>query len=254
MKSILFVLGSTRSGTSAIRNALALTRYNGAGEGHTIEMLGALWDAIDTHFRTYSAALQEGTMLAEWNREEFWADITNAYFAQIRAVFPGLYYLDKTPNISPIRNLALIEKNFPDPSFVFCRRRGIDNVFSKARKWPETDFLIHCEEWRDIMNLWDETKPQLSRPWTEVEYLDLYVQPHKVADSIGKFLSLSPGDVEQILTHLLENRPPRLREDSAMSLDDTGWSDEQKRTFLEVCGPTMQRCGYGYYEYWRAAA
>src|SRR5258707_15846087 len=131
MKATLFILGSTRSGTSALRNALALTRYNGAGEGHTIGMLGGLSDAIESHFKEYGAALGEGTMLAEWQRQEFWHEIGLAYLGQIRRVFPGDYYLDKTPNISPLRYVGFIQSALPAPSLIFCRRRGIDNALSK---------------------------------------------------------------------------------------------------------------------------
>src|SRR5260221_13956160 len=103
MKATLFILGSTRSGTSALRNALALTRYNGAGEGHTIGMLGGLSDGIESHFKEYGAALGEGTMLAEWQRQEFWNQVVLAYLRQMRRVFPGDYHLGKAPHLWPLR-------------------------------------------------------------------------------------------------------------------------------------------------------
>ena len=39
MTTILYILGSTRSGTSALRNAIAGTRYKGFGEGHLVPIL-----------------------------------------------------------------------------------------------------------------------------------------------------------------------------------------------------------------------
>ena len=39
---MLYVLGSTRSGTSALRNAITRTRYKGYGEGHMEPMLAEI--------------------------------------------------------------------------------------------------------------------------------------------------------------------------------------------------------------------
>lgn len=250
MKTSLFILGSTRSGTSALRNALASTRYMGAGEGHTIGLLGALKDAVANHFAQFAAALPEGTMLAAWNRDQFWNQIVEAYVAQINQVFPGDHYLDKTPNISPLLYLDLIQSALPSPFFIFCRRRGIDNVLSKMRKWPETDFAMHCEEWRDIINHWDEVKQTLLCPWMEVEYQELYTNSQHTASRIGNFLGMSDDEIAAMHRSFEDGRPHRGNE--AASIEDTGWSDAQKRIFLEVCGPVMERCGYGFYRYWRA--
>ena len=158
MRSSLFILGSTRSGTSAIRNALAETRYRGPGEGHTIGLLGSLRDTVDTYFRENEPALGHGTLLKEWRRDEFWNDIVAAYLNQTTRVFPGDYYLDKTPNIIPVIFLDVITSSMPSPHFVFCRRRGIDNILSKRRKWPDTPFVIHCVEWRVVLDVWDAKK------------------------------------------------------------------------------------------------
>jgi hypothetical protein len=252
MKTSLFILGSTRSGTSAIRNALALTRYNGAGEGHTLGLLGVLFDTVETYFHDHQAALSDGTMLAEWRRDEFWNEVVLAYLAQIRRVFPDAYYLDKTPTIVPIQYLDVIESSMPAPFFIFCRRRGIDNVLSKTKKWPQTPFAIHCEEWRDVLDLWDERKQHLSSPWIEIEFDRLRVDPEKAAKQIGAFLSLSAPEVSQVGSSLAEGQDPTPK-DGAVSIDDVGWTDDQKKLFLDICGSTMERCGYGYYSYWRTA-
>jgi hypothetical protein len=42
MTTILYILGSTRSGTSALRNAIAGTRYKGYGEGHLVPILSEI--------------------------------------------------------------------------------------------------------------------------------------------------------------------------------------------------------------------
>jgi hypothetical protein len=125
-------------------------------------------------------------------------------------------------------------------------------VVSKSKKWPETPFLLHCEEWRDIINLWDDVKPTLTAPWIEVDYYDLCKTPTKTAQRIAKFLDLDDDEVTLMGESFVGSRPgPSTNgEVGAIAINETGWSETQAQTFLEVCSPTMERCGYGFYRYW----
>jgi hypothetical protein len=247
MNTNLFIVGTTRSGTSAIRNAIAETRFKGPGEGHSVGLLGVISDAIETYFYENRAALPQGTMLAAWKRDVFWNDISAAYTKQIREFVSTGDFIDKTPNILPIRYASLIEASLEDVRFIYCRRRGVDNVLSKCRKWPELPFLEHCTEWTDINDAWDNVKLRLSSPALEAEYYDLATAPEVLTGRIGDFLELSTADRAVLMTELSKGRPTG---DPWVSLANTGWSEAQMEEFRAVCGPAMERCGYGYDSYW----
>lgn len=243
----LFIVGTTRSGTSALRNAIVETRFKGPGEGHSVGLLGVIADAIEAYFHDNRAALAEGTMLAEWKRDQFWHDIAAAYNKQVRAVIPKGDTIDKTPNILPIRYARLIETSLEGVRFIYCRRRAIDNVVSKCRKWPDLPFLEHCQEWTDINVAWDEVKLGLSSPVLEVEYYDLATAPGGLATRIADFLELGQDDRDVLLNRLSVGRPAG---DLWLPFSQTGWSDEQKEIFRTVCGHVMERYGYGHDSYW----
>lgn len=247
MSTNLFIVGTTRSGTSAVRNAIAETRFKGPGEGHSIGLLGAISDVVETYFHENHTALSHGTMLAAWKRDEFWHDIAAAYTKQIHGLVATGDFIDKTPNILPIRYAKLIETSLENVRFVFCRRRGIDNVLSKVRMWPDLPFREHCTEWTDINDAWDNVKLRLSSPVLEAEYYDLSTAPDVLASRIGDFLELDSPDRTVLLHELSKDRPSGK---PWVSLAETGWSDEQIDIFREVCGSAMERSGYGYDSYW----
>ncbi len=245
----LFVVGTTRSGTSALRNALTETRYTGHGEGHTIGLLGALYEAIERNFEEYKEALKFGTMLADWKRDLFWKDIVNAYVRQIRLQFPGGFYLDKTPNILPLKYAKLIEASLDGSRFIFCRRRGIDNIISKQRKWPDVSFHEHCTEWSDIIEHWDRLKGELKSPILEIDFYEMFAERELLATRIADFLELPEDERARFYEHLVQTQPAA---HPWVPLSQSGWSDEKVRTFLDACRPVMDRYNYGLESYWAA--
>jgi hypothetical protein len=60
---IVYILGSTRSGTSAVRNALAETRYKGYGEGHLVKILVDLIASVRRERVTGQGATIQGNGL-----------------------------------------------------------------------------------------------------------------------------------------------------------------------------------------------
>jgi hypothetical protein len=247
MTSNLFVVGTTRSGTSALRNALSETRYSGEGEGHTVGLLGALSEAINRYFNENRAALSPGTMIAHWQRNTFWSDIVAAYVRQIRLQFPGGFYLDKTPNILPLHYAKLIEASLEGTRFIFCRRRGIDNVVSKQRKWASVPFREHCTEWRDINERWDQIKGELTSPFLEVDFHEMFATPELLSSRIGEFLEIPEDEQIRFLKSLNGSQPTT---PPWQALSEVGWTEDQKATFLATCQPLMTRCNYGLEAYW----
>ena len=168
--------------------------------------------------------------------------------------YPCSYIIDKTPTIEPILALEHIEKMWTDACFIFCVRRGIDNVISKQRKWPDVPFRRHCAEWGQVIRAWDERKKQLRSPWIEIDFYNLENEPFAAAESLGTLLELTDDEVVQMADYLLTNRPAATSDSGKgdyITLEGTGWTDEQKAVFLELCGTAMDTRGYGHDEYWK---
>lgn len=249
-ENAVFVLGSTRSGTSAIRDALAATRYSGPGEGHTIGLLSDMSNAVRRHYDQHGAALHEGTGLRRIDRGKLLNEIRLTYLRLLYEHWPTEYYLDKTPNITPIEALEDIKAAMPNAKFIFCSRRGIDNIISKQKKWPDTPFLSQCREWVAIQRAWRQKKTILPlSDHIEVEYYDLATEPGKVAERIRTFLDLD-ADEETRIAEVLA--PPGDKRDLRVGvpLAETGWSDDEIRVFMKECSEQMAGRGYGLESYW----
>jgi hypothetical protein len=249
---VVYILGSTRSGTSALRNALCTTRYKGNGEGHFIGLIYAFRKVLADFYASHKQAIDTGSLLTHVPEDA----VRDSLFAIGRRAYtdswPGGYILDKTPNIEPIRAIGMIETMWPKIHFLFCARRGIDNVLSKQRKWPAAQFPNLCREWQEIILEWERRKSAIKSPWLEVDFFDLEQDPKGTSVKIAELLRLNAVESESIFQYLMENRPERTGEKpgTCTRLLDTPWSDEQRQVFIRTCGDAMRLRGYGWDAYW----
>lgn len=211
-----------------------------------------LHDAVSAYYRSHAAALEQGTLLARIPESD-WHQGLNALIRRlVEEASPGEFILDKTPTIEPLHALPHIEATWPDARFVFCRRRGIDNVMSKQRKWPDRPFENHCREWAAVNDAWDEKKNGLCGSWIEVDFFDLVRDVQGVAGRVGALLHLTEEEIALVANRLRGARPQTTSEIARYTaLSDTGWTEEQSNLFTRICGPTMERSGYGFSDYWQ---
>lgn len=251
MEEIIFVIGSTRSGTSAIRNALCKTRFKGAGEGHTIGLIQSIDDQILRYYREKTNATRQGTFLSKIDPSSLMQGIC-AVFANLYSEIAGSEYIvDKTPTIEPVNSLTLISKYWPEAKIIFCRRRGIDNIMSKMRKFPDVAFDAHCIEWTAIIDAWDNRRTELRLDWLEIDHYDLLHNPSETATRIASFVGLTNEEEGLMARYFCSERPEKTSShDSDVALDSSGWSSEQVASFLRICGTAMARCGYGLNTHW----
>lgn len=212
-----------------------------------------LHDAVAAYYRAHSAALEQGTLLARIPEDD-WHEQINALVRQlVEQNAPGKFILDKTPTIEPLYALEHIEAIWPDAKFIFCRRRGIDNILSKQRKWPDRPFENHCREWAAVNDLWDEKKKCLRSNWIEVDFFHLVDDAQAVAKRLEALLALTEEEAGVVASRLRTARPQASSEIAKWTrFSDTGWSDKQASLFARICGPTMRRSGYGLSDYWQA--
>ena len=251
MPPAVFVLGSTRSGTSAIRNAICKAGFMGPGEGHIVGLLHRLHAAVTAHYRIHALAMKQGTLLSQTPEGDLHAQVDDLFGALITSKYPGPF-VDKTPNIEPLSALAEIEALWPVVTFIFCSRRGIDNILSKQRKWPGTPFENHCQEWTRLIQMWDERKGSISSKWIEMDFFELENQPRHAAQRIGGLIGSADGEIQAMANYFSGNRPEQTGASTKryVKLSDTGWTEDEIATFLDICGDTMERKGYGLSEYW----
>jgi hypothetical protein len=212
-----------------------------------------LHDAVTAYYGSHVGALEQGTLLAEIGESDWHQRINLLFRRLVEKNSPGEFVVDKTPTIEPLHALQHIEAMWQDAKFIFCRRRGIDNVMSKQRKWPDRPFENHCREWATVNDVWDEKKKGLRSGWLEVDFFHLVNAAEDVAERIGMLLGLTEEEVGLMARRLSATRPEISSPEPAKyaGFTDTGWSNEQSDQFTRICGATMQRSGYGFSEYWQ---
>jgi hypothetical protein len=165
--------------------------------------------------------------------------------AAARELFPSGLWLDKTPNSNIVYLAPRLRKIWPNARFIFMKRRGIENIASRMRKF-KPDFAHHCREWTAVMNAWLSVRDQLAGVAAEIDQSLMANDAESVATEIARHLSLSETERTRIARILAAEHPQRTAQGKGgdMSFADVGWTSDQVRVFQELCGSVMQAYGY----------
>jgi hypothetical protein len=243
----VFVLGSPRSGTSAITAALLkATRYEGHSEGHLLPLLPILTAAVAKYYDTLSGALEHETTLATVPQGYFEARLGQICIDIMRARFATPYWLDKTPSNYMIIAARQFAELWPNARFIFMKRRGIENMVSRMQKFPTDTFERQCRDWCDAMFFWTRTRDRLGANAIEIDQMDLARQPQQVAAKLSRLLDLSTQDRDALQQAITGVRVEQTSSEIGWvtSLDAVEWTAEQKTRFREICGAMMAAYGY----------
>lgn len=251
MQHPVFILGSVRSGTTALMEALrSCTPYRGPGEGHLLELSLHLTMLVERFYAERSGIWSAGydTLITSVPQTYMLDAVRHVFVELARSRFPSGRWLDKTPRSNMIAAAPLLLSIWPGARFVFCKRRGIDNVASRLRRMPETTFEDHCHDWALCMSNWLAVRDRLNCACIEVEHLTLAAQPAAVVDALTPFLSLEPSEAKRMAEALSSHRHERSSADPTctLDLDETRWADGEKSAFRRICGPMMHQYGYSY--------
>ncbi|MAC81962.1 MAG: hypothetical protein CML66_28350 [Rhodobacteraceae bacterium] len=271
-KTIVYILGSSRSGTSALRNAVAQTRYNGFGESHIEPLLSQIVSTV----RGYGGArttredkLRRQGRKSDAGTEQRKPPLGNARDtldadALLRHLFRGYecymterkrshYLIDKTPSARIIRAVPMLNRYHEDPRFTFCSRRHVDNIQSKLKKFSDTAFVDQCKAWAACNQAWLQVRDRLRGNCLAFDFHDLAAMPEEIAARIATYLELSAEEQAAMARYLVSARPQSEDPDRDLQrylkLSDVDWSDEDKETFRRVCGPVGEALGYGFESY-----
>lgn len=252
MIEIVYILGSTRSGTSALRNALAETRFKGYGEGHLAPILVDLIRNVRQHKATGLGAGVEGNGLNRLRENPLLRRMIRGYERYLAEEVQSESILDKTPTIVPIRAAPDLNRFHDKPYFLHCARRHVDNIASKQKKFPDRTLEQHCREWADCNLAWLDVRPQLEGNCLSFDFFDIAVDPEGMAGKIGAYLRLTPAEVAAVGAYLDRQRPQASADRDLtrfLKLSETGWTEAEQERFRAICGPVGERIGYGYDTY-----
>lgn len=247
----VFVLGSVRSGTSAVCLALR----EGAGivghdEGHVTTLLQSTFNVADVVSGNVAAA-QGDYLLREFDVAAFKRHCSEFVTLFLDTRYPEGLWIDKSPDdglgCPAIRSAAHFAKLYPNARFLFCLRRGIENVLSRERKFPQTSFYHHCRNWAQAVMTWRDVREQLGGRWLEIRQDLLALNPERIANEIGQFLQLGQEQISGMCSILKCTRPEQSQpvgEGDEIGLDETGWDEPRKEIFRSECSEAMTLAGY----------
>jgi len=246
----VFVLGSVRSGTSAMAAALtSATRYVGFREGQLFDLILQLRHCLRAFYAAKEDNLHNDAVMIHHVPQDFVVDHLYSAFRRLALqVFSSNYWVDKTPTVDMIRLAPMLSLIWPDAKFVFMKRRGIDNLMSRLRKFPDSiSFRTHCSDWASGMEAWVAAKPQLGTNGLEIDQREMLFEPDLVGRRVGNFLELEEFESRSLGAVLRDDRLERTdgRRDN-IAISETGWSSEQIAIFQDICGATMRKFGYGF--------
>ncbi|RUP83093.1 sulfotransferase family protein [Alteromonas sp. KS69] len=250
----VFVLGSPRSGTTVVGNMLQRGMgIKSHGESHMAELLATLVTTATDYVKKSPASGNKGTLT--WEVESIYVKALQVQqFRELySSYYPGKVFIDKTPGIPMLNSLPILMLAYPNAKVIYCQRRGIENIESRLRKFPQVPFEGHCRQWRQAMLLWRRNKQVLSSQYfkaqnwfMDVEQFRLAKNPSEVIKSLAQFLNLDNSAYERMLHYQATETPQKTGSSdfSASSLESVKWSEEQKAVFKDICNDEMQRSGY----------
>ena len=247
----VFILGAKRSGTSAVTQALLRSgRYAGQDEGHLLGLVGRLIELVEQHYEANETEVteQRNTFITRVPAKYFFDSIRGVFAHLAQSAFPSGYWIDKTPNSGMVQLAPLLKEIWPNAKFVFMKRRGIENLVSRSRKFPEVAFRERCEDWRNVMEAWLRVRDDLSPAAVEIEQLDLAREPERIAHDLTRFLGIPSSEAARFREALVSDRPERSAAQFGQvhDFESAGWSASEIKRFKEVCGAMMAVYGYGY--------
>ncbi len=244
----IFIIGSPRSGTSilalAIRSAMKIPFY---AEGHFLPVLNHVVSAIDNYYESKSGSIKvKRRAISHIKRDKLINEIQNLFYTIYNSLYQSNIWLDKTPGIEMIDSVPIIAKTWPNAKFIFAKRRGIENINSRMRKFPNKPFESHCKLWSACMKSWLEVRNSVVNSSIEIEQRDIENNPKMVSKRICDFLNIGEESVELIYDIFTSKRPESTSASRSVDieLNNTGWTTEQIKIYKNYCNDISKKFGY----------
>ena len=145
----VFVIGSPRSGTSILVDALLSCGYWGYREGMFLSLLYHFNQLIDRQFSIFCG---EANLISAVDKDKLKTDLFNILKHTTEDLNKLAPWFDKTGNPDMILSIPIISTLWPESVFIFAKRRGIENVLSETKNFQitisSTTALIGRRTWQ----------------------------------------------------------------------------------------------------------
>lgn len=251
--NVVFVVGSPRSGTTAVGKALRKGLAAKAhGESHVVEGIGLMLRQAEQFFLHSRTAVVSNNLVNIVPASMLLAE----HIKMLRSLYQ-LYYgtqvhLDKTPGIPMLEHLPLVFVAWPNAKVIFCKRRVLENVASRLIKFPKVSFEAHVKQWKQSFVTWRQSRQQISQllkrhDWfREVEQKQLSDYPQICCDELSQFLGLNVAQTKRVMKSFTQDKPEQTSggQRQSKALHEYPWSEHQKQFLLEKCEQELRNQGY----------
>jgi hypothetical protein len=227
--------------------------YHGYREGLFFSLMFTIDRAIDRHFLTFNEPDNKQILVSNVDIKSLKSRVLGV-FKQIGDVHQKPWF-DKTGNPEMIHTIPIIRQLWPNSVFIFMKRRGIENVRSRLKKFPTHGFRYHCADWARNMLTWSEVRTGLpSSCYIEIDQQDMIADGKAVAERIAGFLDAGVDAADKMTNLMKSSRPQETAAGSAeliFSMESVGWTEAQREVFMAECKEAMVRFGYRFDEKYR---
>lgn len=239
----VFIMGPPRSGTSVTYYAMReVFKLPGYGESHVfpifLTMLHRFWqygESFRKQTGNFAAQLDTASLRATF------IDYLRRFYA---SHYPGGSWVDKTPGADAILSTSLVLDAFPDARIILTTRGGIEAVESFRRKFSAS-FENACLSWVHCMEALIGVTGEYPA-LLKIDQFDMATQPGETAARVAAYLGRD-DQAARLADFLRTHQPERSSKhppESRLMLEAMEWSDDEKRTFNEVCGTVMRKLQY----------
>ena len=245
----IFIIGAARSGTSIITTALKKgARIEGFHEGHFLTLLYVILNDIDRFYKSRHQVVDDKRhMIANINRIEFEEIIISNIRKAAESLHQEKIWIDKSPDPRMIKCVPYLKRAWPNAKFIFAKRRGIENLASRMKKFPHVSFDRHCLIWKDCMESWLQVKDLVKDCSIEIEQREIALNPQEISTKLGEFLSLEQNKIDRITKIFSTERPQNTggkELEQSISLSETGWTNAEIESFKKHCSDINRKYGY----------
>jgi Sulfotransferase family len=245
----IFILGSGRSGTSILTGAIRSGgQVEGYLEGHFLPLILFFMKDIEHYYFSKRSLLGDNRhMIADVSQDYVEKEIAEFFRKTCESLATDKVWLDKSPDSAMIKAAPYILNIWSKSKFIFAKRRGIENISSRLKKFSHVSFEEHCIMWKDCMESWLTVKDKLQHCSIEIDQRDIALNPKITAQKIGKFLDLEEEKVDKIAHIFITQRPQSTgskEQDMASDIKEIGWTDQAIEIYRKHCNTVSEKFGY----------
>ena len=245
----IFIVGSARSGTSIITEAIKSSLdIPGCHEGHFLPLISFLIQEIKSYYSKRDFLMdKKGFMISHTNSNDIEEGILDTFRNICNSFYKQEIWIDKTPDMGMIKSTPYLFHIWPESSFIFAKRRGIECINSRLKKFPHVPFKTHCQIWKTCMESWLLVRKDLDNNYIEIEQREISLNSKFTAQKIAKFLNLNQEQTKKINNIFSSKRPEFLggqEKIKVTNIEEIGWSKQYITIFRDICGSINEKMGY----------